>query len=68
MFARYAIYYTPAPDTALAEFGADWLGWDSATGLKRQQRAFEGADIGAITKQPRKYGFHGTLKPPFRLA
>ena len=24
-------------------------------------------DINLITKEPRKYGFHGTLKPPFAL-
>ncbi|MFC7551930.1 DUF1045 domain-containing protein [Pseudoroseomonas wenyumeiae] len=27
-----------------------------------------GLDIGEITADPRNYGFHATLKPPFRLA
>ena len=65
MFTRYAIYYTPDARTPLAEFGADWLGWDSASG---QDRPHGSDDIAAMTQTPRKYGFHGTIKPPFRLA
>lgn len=68
MFTRYAIYYTPEKGSPLAEFGADWLGWDSAFGQPRAQAQVEGIDIAAITKTPRNYGFHGTVKPPFRLA
>ena len=68
MFTRYAIYYTPEPGTALADFGASWLGWDSARGATRAQPAIDGLDVGQITAKPRKYGFHGTIKPPFRLA
>ncbi len=48
---RYAIYYTPGPDTALARFGAAWF-----------------ARSAACLAAPRRYGFHGTLKAPFRLA
>ncbi|QPH52589.1 DUF1045 domain-containing protein [Pontivivens ytuae] len=61
MYRRYAIYYTPPPG-ALAEFGADWLGWDVASGTPRAVAA-EREDIVA---RPRKYGFHATIKPPFR--
>ncbi|MEO0634837.1 MAG: DUF1045 domain-containing protein, partial [Pseudomonadota bacterium] len=68
MFTRYAIYYTPEPGTPLAEFGANWLGWDSAAGAARGHPQVEGLDIAQITATPRKYGFHGTIKPPFRLA
>ncbi|WP_223424510.1 DUF1045 domain-containing protein [Tateyamaria pelophila] len=68
MFTRYAIYYTPDIGTPLAEFGANWLGWDSASGQSRRHGQIESLDIDAITKTPRKYGFHGTIKPPFRLA
>lgn len=64
-FQRYAVYYAP-DDPALAAFGATWLGWDVEHGRPCQQPAIEG--IQAITKAPQKYGFHGTLKPPFRLA
>ena len=68
MFTRYAIYYTPEPGTPLAEFGATWLGWDSAAGVARGQPNANGLDVAQITATPRKYGFHGTIKPPFRLA
>lgn len=68
MFTRYAIYYTPAPGTALADFGARWLGWDSASGATRAHPVIDGVDVAQLTATPRKYGFHGTIKPPFRLA
>jgi len=68
MFTRYAVYYTPAPDSDLAAFGAAWLGWDSATGHSEPQPDLHDLDVAAITDTPRKYGFHGTIKPPFRLA
>lgn len=68
MFIRYALYFTPASGTPLAEFGANWLGWDSATGTPRAHPDMPGLDVATITATPRKYGFHGTLKPPFRLA
>ncbi len=68
-FVRYAIYYTP-PDGPLACFGAQWLGWDVTAGLAAQQPDFDGlpAPLNQITQTPRRYGFHATLKPPFRLA
>ncbi|TDL85159.1 DUF1045 domain-containing protein [Meridianimarinicoccus aquatilis] len=68
-FTRYAIYFTPAPGQ-LADFGAEWLGWDSAAGSTRAHPVIPGlsASVAALTARPRKYGFHGTLKAPFRLA
>ncbi|MEL6451181.1 MAG: DUF1045 domain-containing protein [Pseudomonadota bacterium] len=68
MYARYAIYYTPAPGSALADFGAGWLGWDSAAGAPVPHPAMGDLDVPSITATPRKYGFHGTIKPPFRMA
>ncbi|WP_299727056.1 DUF1045 domain-containing protein [uncultured Tateyamaria sp.] len=68
MFTRYAIYHTPAPGTPLATFGAHWLGWDSVQGATRAHPDMGGVDMAGITARPRKYGFHGTIKPPFRLA
>ncbi len=68
-YERYAIYW--APDAGpLADFTACWLGWDAINGttpppLNAPSPAF---DISQITETPRKYGFHGTIKPPFRLA
>lgn len=68
MFQRYAIYFTPSPDTPLARFGAAWLGWDSASGVREGHPQAPGLDVATITATPRKYGFHGTIKPPFVLA
>ena len=63
-YARFAIYYVP-PEGPLAEFGAAWLGWDVLGGSEPVQ--FDLPGLHDITVTPRKYGFHGTLKPPFRL-
>jgi len=68
MYKRYAVYYTPHPGTPLAVFGASWLGWDSAAGKACVQPGLARLDVEEITATPRKYGFHGTIKPPFRLA
>ncbi|WP_299701775.1 DUF1045 domain-containing protein [uncultured Tateyamaria sp.] len=68
MFKRYAIYYTPEPGTPLADFGARWLGWDSAGGVACAHPDIGDLDVAAVTETPRKYGFHGTIKPPFRLS
>jgi putative phosphonate metabolism protein len=67
-FKRYGLYVVP--DGALYRAGADWLGWDSVAGSPATQPDLPGlpADPAALTATPRKYGFHGTIKPPFRLA
>ncbi|WBU59494.1 DUF1045 domain-containing protein [Paracoccus albus] len=66
-YSRYAIYYTP-PEGAFARFGAEWLGWDIAAGREVAQPFHPEIDLAAVTATPRKYGFHATLKAPFRLA
>lgn len=63
-FARFAIYYVPSKGH-LADFGASWLGWDIVEARDVPQPDVPG--LRDITMKPRKYGFHGTLKPPFRL-
>ncbi|WP_112323347.1 DUF1045 domain-containing protein [Oceanibium sediminis] len=64
-YTRFAIYYLP-PEGPLGAFGAAWLGWDVARGRPADQ--LDVPDIGDVTMTPRKYGFHATLKPPFKLA
>ncbi|HUN53275.1 MAG TPA: DUF1045 domain-containing protein [Candidatus Sulfotelmatobacter sp.] len=69
--ARYALYFAPERGSALARFGRRWLGYDVASGAFLPQPAL--ADLppqrlAAITAEPRHYGFHATLKPPFVLA
>lgn len=71
MASRYAIYYAPPPGSALDALGRDWLGRDAATGKIAPQPlvpGFSAERIAALTDDPRRYGFHGTLKPPFALA
>lgn len=67
-YKRYAIYFAPEPGP-LAEFGAAWLGWDAQAGTARAHLRLRGLPRPAaeLTETPRKYGFHGTIKPPFRL-
>jgi putative phosphonate metabolism protein len=67
---RYAIYAVLRPETALARFGAAWLGWDIETGAEVGPAETGGLPVAlhaAVTGEPRRYGFHGTLKAPFRL-
>lgn len=64
-YSRYAIYYLPSGDPWSA-FGASWLGWDAVRGCRVGQPAIDG--LADITATPKRYGFHATLKPPFRLA
>ena len=61
---RAAIYCTPAPDSPLARLGADWLGRDAFTGV-----AIRPADAARdpLVAEPARYGFHATLRAPFRL-
>jgi putative phosphonate metabolism protein len=68
---RYAIYYAAAPGTALDRFGAHLLGCDAFSG---EALPFPDGIVQAIpdwreiTSDPRKYGFHATLKAPMALA
>lgn len=68
---RFAIYAAPAAGSALQAFAARWLGRDPEDGAIHAAAAAAGLEAGriaALTAEPRLYGFHGTLKPPFRLA
>ena len=68
-YTRHAIYYAPEPGP-LATFGARWLGWDAEAGAPLAHPTVPDLPqpVGKITETPRKYGLHGTIKPPFRLA
>lgn len=67
-YRRYGLYVVP--HGAFYRAGADWLGWDSVAGraVAHPTVADLPGGAAAMTEKPRKYGFHGTLKPPFRLA
>lgn len=59
MTARYALYFVPPATHPLWTAGCEWLGRDPETGVARAG--------GAHRTDPRRYGFHATLKPPFAL-
>jgi putative phosphonate metabolism protein len=68
---RYAIYYVPEAGTPLAEFGSNWLSRDVEDGRALPQPRLPGIPpetLAAWTAEPRRYGFHATLKAPFALA
>jgi putative phosphonate metabolism protein len=69
--ARYAVYFVPAAESELYRFGRSILGYDCYSG---EDIPFaDGLDLTAgdwreLTNEPRRYGFHATLKAPFHLA
>lgn len=68
---RYALYFTPAASDELAHAAARWLGRDAFSGATVTQPTVPGfapAALAALTADPRRYGFHATLKAPFALA
>jgi putative phosphonate metabolism protein len=68
---RYALYYAPPPRGGLGRFGAHLLGYDAFSGKTlRLPVDIEQMlpDWGELTRDPRQYGFHATLKAPMRLA
>ncbi len=68
---RYAIYFAPPADDRLSQTASRWLGRDAFTGAHFGPPEIAGLDTGlqhALTADPRRYGFHGTLKAPFELA
>ncbi len=65
---RYALYFTPPASDALTLAAQRWLGRNAFTGASLTQPAADGLDAAALTADPRRYGFHATLKAPFALA
>jgi putative phosphonate metabolism protein len=68
---RYALYYAPRPEEGLAVAASQWLGWNPEPGRGRPVPLSSGIDpqrLTELTAEPRRYGFHGTLKAPIALA
>lgn len=68
---RYALYFAPPTESDWWRFGVRWLGYDPASGEASKQvppPGFSPAEFRALTEEPRRYGFHATLKPPMKLA
>ncbi|MCW0215952.1 MAG: DUF1045 domain-containing protein [Pseudonocardia sp.] len=76
MTARYAIYAVPGTGSSdaagirLRERAEAWLGrrLDGAPPQPGNPAGWTRAAVDEITVDARRYGFHGTLKAPFRLA
>jgi putative phosphonate metabolism protein len=68
---RYAVYFAPAPDDPWWAFGSGWIGRCAVTGRPLDPPRIEGIDaaqFARLTASPRRYGFHATLRAPFRPA
>jgi hypothetical protein len=69
-FERYAVYWVPGRSDALMRFGTAWMGWCAEAGETRPQDAearFPSRDS-SLTRDVSRHGFHGVIRPPFRLA
>ena len=61
---RIAVFFAPAFDQPLWHSGSRWLGRDAGGELF----AHDASPVDeSLTRAPARYGFHATLKPPFRL-
>lgn len=67
-FPRYAIYHAAARGSALDRFGSELLGYDAWSGSDLSFPDGVPPDWRGLTEEPRKYGFHATLKAPMALA
>lgn len=68
---RYALYFAPEQNSPWWQAGCQWLGRDPASATALPQTTCEGVTATAfhqLTSDARRYGFHATLKAPFRLA
>ena len=68
--ARFAVYYAPSRESAWWAAGSAWLGRDAESGERCVAPQPEGLAraLAELTEAPRRYGWHGTLVAPFRLA
>ena len=65
---RYAVYYAPR-EGAFAFRANEWLGHEPGNRRELPQPVLPGiGDPRDITAVPRRYGFHGTIRAPFRPA
>jgi putative phosphonate metabolism protein len=68
--ARFAVYYAPSRESAWWRAGSAWLGRDAQSGERCEPPQPPGLTraLTELTEAPRRYGWHGTLVAPFRLA
>lgn len=68
--ARFALYYAPPAASAWWHAGSEWLGRDAERNVVCTAPQPDGLarPLAELTQAPRRYGWHGTLVAPFRLA
>ena len=67
---RYALYFSPSSSSRWWQQGCRWLGRDARSGEAVAQPVLQDintADVSRLTQNAKRYGFHATLKAPFRL-
>jgi putative phosphonate metabolism protein len=67
---RCAVYYVPDLDSPWWRAGSQWLGRCAVTGQAMAQPLLPGVSPlqqWAGTAEPRRYGWHATLKAPFKI-
>ena len=67
---RCAVYFAPQPDSPWGLAGSQWLGRCAATLQRLPMPDIDGvpAQVQQVcTAEPRRYGWHATLKAPFAL-
>jgi hypothetical protein len=68
---RYAIYYVPVAGSDFFRFGSAVLGYDCYSGETVERPPdldIEPELWDKLTAEPRRFGFHATLKAPFHLS
>ncbi len=68
MTKRYAIYFTLPQTDPVYQTAIKWLGYDAYSGNKTNTDSKKLAKNRQYVSKAAKYGFHATLKPPFRLS
>ena len=67
---RYALYFVPPAQSDFYRFGSAVLGYDCYTGapVDTPDKFIPDSEAWSqVTDEPRRYGFHATLKAPFYL-
>lgn len=67
---RHAAYFAPAPQSQAWELGSQWLGRCAHQATTLTQPKFQNLStelFETLTRTPRLYGWHATLKAPFEL-
>ncbi|GHB38174.1 hypothetical protein GCM10007094_29400 [Pseudovibrio japonicus] len=68
---RYSIYFTHPQSAKLTKLGSQWLGRSAFSNNSMEHPSLTGIEptrLQSLTINARRYGFHATMKPPFKLA